>query len=80
MKLRAEFDYFKNETDRNKIAALVEEGEERFRRQAHPDPYISMFFNVVLMVLTYEYSTFLTAPYHGVCALLWNLKLSFGKM
>ncbi len=44
MKLRAEFDHFKHETDRSKIAALLEDGEERFRRQlAHPDPYISMF-------------------------------------
>ena len=43
MKLRAEFDHFKHVTDRSKIAALLEEGEERFRRQAHPDPYISMF-------------------------------------
>ena len=43
MKLRAEFDHFKHETDRSKIATLVEQGEERFRRQAHPDPYISEF-------------------------------------
>ena len=47
MKLRAEFDHFKHETDRSKIAALLEEGEERFRRQAHPDPYISMFLNLL---------------------------------
>lgn len=40
MKLRAEFDAFKNITDRSKIAQLLEYGEERFRRQAHPDPYI----------------------------------------
>lgn len=41
LKLRAEFDAYKHETDRSKIAQLVEDGEERFRRQAHPDPYIS---------------------------------------
>lgn len=43
LKLRAEFDHYKYETDRNKITTLLEEGEERYRRQSHPDPYISKY-------------------------------------